>query len=562
MNIRVLFFVLSSIISAYSIAQVKDSLASKSFDELNALTNQLFTKDLTQGEKVAQFYVAKAKKENNQKEEFKALNRLINIRIYQRNFDGFVYEKERLLSLAKEFNWQKELMFAHYGFGNSYFFQGVLRESIESYNKAVEISEELEDLRLKVAALTQLGSIKSFIGDHEGAIKDQKEALRINEANKEEKDSVLENARLRSKVASFYFISNTYLKIRKRDSAKFYAEKSIALNQKVKDTCLNKALYRTLAFSNILYNDFDKAIANLDVSKTMCQPMTKGEMLLFTAAYGQAYIGQKKYEEAIRVLKDGLDKYQVKPEEEGFMEDHYKLLAKAYKYAGNLEQSNVYFEKYIHTTEEFKKIQDKAVSVFKEEELKEFQAELESINSEKNTLKYGILVACLFVLILSIIIFRSNRKKQNELGPSENDSEEPDASKQITSTSEVESSNDIGPEIRTQILTGLQRLEAKEYFLQQECNAYNVAKKIKTNTSYLSKVINSHYHKNFNAYINDLRINYAVARLKNDRQFRQFSIQSIAKEIGYKSADSFAKYFKKQTGSNPSVYIKKLDKTS
>ena len=101
-------------------------------------------------------------------------------------------------------------------------------------------------------------------------------------------------------------------------------------------------------------------------------------------------------------------------------------------------------------------------------------------------------------------------------------------------------------------------MEKQEYFLKQDCNSYNVAKKINTNTSYLSKVINSHFGKNFNTYINDLRINYTIVRLKDDVIFRSYSIQSIAEEVGYKSADSFTKYFKKDTGLNPSFYIKNI----
>ena len=116
----------------------------------------------------------------------------------------------------------------------------------------------------------------------------------------------------------------------------------------------------------------------------------------------------------------------------------------------------------------------------------------------------------------------------------------------------------MSPEVTAQILEGLKKLEEKEYFLKQDCNSYNVAKKINTNTSYLSKVVNSHYGKNFNTYINDLRINYTILRLKNDVFFRSFSIQAIAEEVGYKSADSFTKYFKKDTGLNPSFYIKNI----
>ena len=123
---------------------------------------------------------------------------------------------------------------------------------------------------------------------------------------------------------------------------------------------------------------------------------------------------------------------------------------------------------------------------------------------------------------------------------------------------EEKNSTEVPEETKQQILEGLKKLEKQEYYLKQECNSYNVAKKINTNTSYLSKVINSHYGKNFNTYINDLRINYTIVRLKNDVIFRSYSIQSIAEEVGYKSADSFTKYFKKDTGLNPSFYIKEI----
>jgi len=123
---------------------------------------------------------------------------------------------------------------------------------------------------------------------------------------------------------------------------------------------------------------------------------------------------------------------------------------------------------------------------------------------------------------------------------------------------EEKSSTDVPEETKQQILAGLKKLEKQEYFLKQECNSYNVARKINTNTTYLSKVINSHFDKNFNTYINDLRINYAILRLKNDVIFRSYSIQSIAEEVGYKSADSFSKYFKLNTGLNPSFYIKEI----
>ncbi|WP_414674310.1 helix-turn-helix domain-containing protein [Maribacter sp.] len=43
---------------------------------------------------------------------------------------------------------------------------------------------------------------------------------------------------------------------------------------------------------------------------------------------------------------------------------------------------------------------------------------------------------------------------------------------------------------------------------------------------------------------------------------RSYSVKAIAEEIGYKSADSSSKYFKKNTGLSPSSYIKKFNKDS
>lgn len=325
-------------------------------------------------------------------------------------------------------------------------------------------------------------------------------------------------------------------------------------------------MFRTQGEVNILYGKYNEALSDFETSKTYCLPIGELESLVYSGLYGRAYIGLKAYAKAQTVLQEGLDNYKVSEEEEGFMEDHYKMLAKAYKYNGNIEKSNFYFEKYILTTEALNKIQDTVVGVFKQQELKAFKTELDAINSEKNNFKYSVAVSVVIILILLVFLFRFSRLKKKNEAKFKMLLEKINTENNVGSVSddvkdEVQEANpsDINETIKRQILEGLNKLEEQEYFLRQDCNSYNVAKKIKKYTSYLSKVVNSHYQKNFNAYINDLRINYAVLKLKNDNRFRKFSIQSIAEEVGYKSADSFTKYFKKQTGLNPSFYIKKLN---
>lgn len=110
-----------------------------------------------------------------------------------------------------------------------------------------------------------------------------------------------------------------------------------------------------------------------------------------------------------------------------------------------------------------------------------------------------------------------------------------------------------------EILEKLIKLEEKKLFLRQDFTLHNVAKRLKTNTAYLSKIINSELNKSFSTYANELRINYIIIELKNNAKLRSYSINAIAEEVGYKSPESFTKYFKLATGLSPSVYIKKIN---
>ncbi|RTZ50461.1 AraC family transcriptional regulator [Chryseobacterium arthrosphaerae] len=71
-------------------------------------------------------------------------------------------------------------------------------------------------------------------------------------------------------------------------------------------------------------------------------------------------------------------------------------------------------------------------------------------------------------------------------------------------------------------------------------------KKIKTNSRYLSEIINTYKGKNFATYLNDLRIDYAINRLVNDRKFRSYKLPFIAEELGYNNEQAFTLAFKRE----------------
>lgn len=75
-----------------------------------------------------------------------------------------------------------------------------------------------------------------------------------------------------------------------------------------------------------------------------------------------------------------------------------------------------------------------------------------------------------------------------------------------------------------QILNKLKRFENSKRFINKDISLAVLAGQLDSNTKYLSEIINSHYQVNFNTYINKLRINYIIEKLKTDPNFINYKI--------------------------------------
>src|SRR5690606_40608870 len=75
-------------------------------------------------------------------------------------------------------------------------------------------------------------------------------------------------------------------------------------------------------------------------------------------------------------------------------------------------------------------------------------------------------------------------------------------------------------------------------FLEKGITLNSVSKKLKTNSSYLSKIVNFYKEESFTNYLNSLRIAFAIDKLKKDSKFRNYTISAIAQEVGFNTAES------------------------
>ncbi|MEM7086274.1 MAG: helix-turn-helix domain-containing protein [Bacteroidota bacterium] len=116
----------------------------------------------------------------------------------------------------------------------------------------------------------------------------------------------------------------------------------------------------------------------------------------------------------------------------------------------------------------------------------------------------------------------------------------------------------ISKEIVEAVLLKLNAFEQNKGFLNTNVNLSTLSKSLETNSSYLSKIINHTQGKTFKSYLNDLRVQYAHETLKSDSQQRKYTIEAIAFDFGFKSAENFSKKFKAAYGMYPSKFMRNL----
>lgn len=88
-------------------------------------------------------------------------------------------------------------------------------------------------------------------------------------------------------------------------------------------------------------------------------------------------------------------------------------------------------------------------------------------------------------------------------------------------------------------------------YLAPELTLPQLAAQVGTNTSVLSRVINTGLGQNFNDYVNEYRIREAE-RLLRDPRYQQYTLLAVALESGFNSKSTFNRVFKKLRRATPS----------
>src|SRR5690606_33762728 len=117
---------------------------------------------------------------------------------------------------------------------------------------------------------------------------------------------------------------------------------------------------------------------------------------------------------------------------------------------------------------------------------------------------------------------------------------------------------DINPDAAEQLLKQLDKFEKSMKYLEKDMSLVKLAATFNSNTKYLSKVIFYYRGKKFADYINDLKIDYLVEMLKDDKRIRNYTNKALAEESGFSSTQRFTTAFVSRTGISPTYFIEEL----
>ncbi|PUB29579.1 helix-turn-helix protein [Elizabethkingia sp. YR214] len=435
-------------------------------------------------------------------------------------------------------------------------------------------------------------------------------------------EEIIEKTNLTEWKARVYiFLATQYRILKLYSHSKKYMDKAFSTSKRIQNNditdSINGLMWQEIAYYEIEKKDYQKSIESVLRSQEFFSASKHYDD--FSEANNEQILGLNYYH--LNDMDTSLRHYRKAGYMAKSMPDYcikgfiYNGLAKVYLYKDNLRQAKKYaklasdiadksnclqlknevydtFHRYytiVQDVEELAVIQEKRDSItdllanrstlF----INDFYQKMDKKNNilqQKNHVKNWIIIVICLVLMINIIYFtqyrenfkmtftRFNRilKKKAYEKPSPKEIHNNfSVAVKIADLKEDETvDNEESGVMMTQateqkLLLRLREFENSTLFTRKNISLSYLATYCGANTRYISYIINTYKKKDFNNYINELRIKYIVFKLEKMPQYRKYKVATLAEEAGFSSPNKFATVFKKEISVSPSLYIKHLD---
>lgn len=445
------------------------------------------------------------------------------------------------------------------------------------FKKVVDISKEAETLAKEINDNVTLsntyrlrGASYTELGFNDECLKELKKALRTAEKITSKNDKNYLEALIYTGFGSYSAHINAPM-----DSLIYYAEKSLKSTMAIDEDknfvtkkYYNLAVsYMNLGMLSVATNRIKDAemylSKSLEISQNEKYLVNKNIEVTVLNEFAWLYYDQKKYKEAVRYAEraEALEKRISIPY---IRRDIYEVYFKSYVELGEKETSKKYMNLYTKLNDSLVNVEKKAINTPVKQIMSE-QGESYTNNIQRIILiALGLLIS---VLAVGWFFWRKNQNKihekyKNVIANLKNEADAKQSGFTLAETEDkiAENTLSISEDTTTELLRKLSKFEKSEKFLKKDTNLSSLSNMLNTNPRYLSEIIKQHRGKNFNNYLNGLRIHYITNKLYETPVFREYKISYLAEFCGFSSREVFAVIFKKETGVTPSYFINQLKK--
>lgn len=497
----------------------------------------------------AKTYLAKAKKEKNALHIANGYNLLAKKNLNYPEL-GIAY-CDSILQSTKEHSFLKYPTRAYLHKGTIFLKQNKLTASLNAYLKGLEFAQQKKDSSNIVALRHNIALIKIALDQLKDAEQLFKENLRILE------NSQKENYFRSLHIGTLLRLSGVYNRKKQPDTSLFYSKMGLKLSLQEKPHYYREDLLISQGISHSEKKKYSKAI---EIFSEVEKIMGSRKSLDLSQYLGVTYLKIGKQKKGVSYLKrfDSLVnqsnyRYELAT---GLIE-----LLSQYKKQGLIDEQIQLMEKIIRL-DSIEDIRNKKLkieldknydAVLIEKEKRKLIHEIQTAKKKKNYTYLFVVLGCLIILLALGMIAKKKKQQYDE-------QLEKEVAKLQTPKNERIKKNElvIKQEIVDEVLNKLKTFEEELHFLQSDLTLSKTAKKLKTNSTYLSKIINEQKQKSFSNYINDLRISHCIHLIDSDPKFRKYSMKSLAQEVGFNNLQSFVSAFKKSKQANPTEFFNNL----
>lgn len=545
-----------------------DSLKTFSYKELKDKFYNYYENIKTDQSKIiAQYYLQKAKKEQN---TLQIADGYVLIH-FNENLSNALKYLDSTATVTKNLKGTKYPSQTYLMKGNLYYKHDNLKKALDNYILGLQYAKDQKDQKQTAYANMDIAYLNSYIGKNADAAKTFRYYLYNGN------DITDESQHNQMRISLIY----CYIELNKLDSANILIKEGLKTPLAFTNKYVHHQYIYYVGAYNLKLKKYDIAAKNFLAAYKYFSGVQDQNMNYSLINIGKSYEGLKDKTKAV----ENYTKLDSIISKSGYtfpeLRDVYTFLIDHYKENNDKEKQLYYIERFLKVDhkldEQFKYLSTEIPRKYDTPNLlQEKENIIGELKMRRKILYLSISILFLVLIFITYLYYKTKKTEQQhrkiaqdliisiekrDPEPAKMDNEVLISQVQIPKQIEIENKNQktISEDVARFILKELTTFETKELYLKKGITLASLAKSIKTNTTYLSEIINTYKGKNFAAYLNDLRIDFALNRLVKDKKFRSYKLSVIAEELGYNNEQAFSLAFKKKTGTTLSMYIKEID---